>query len=206
MPSKIPLTPIAARYANLPETHSARLEVAQELLASPDQLAREFLDSVEVAERYFDDRDRKPSEDPFHEERTAFGDHVKPGLASTPSLCRWFEGNRKRTWKVLGDSERRLGFSYLDRELVSTRAPGELLADGRSTKHGPRMDLLLMKSDGRVPIIGEVKLTTKSKQGKWTPDKDPFYALIQALASAAYVLPRNQFARLGLHDPTGLLG
>lgn len=58
---------------------------------------------------------------------------------------------------------------------------------------------------GAFPIIGEVKLTTKNKQGKWTPDKDPFYALIQALASAAYVLPRNQFARLGLHDPTGLL-
>ena len=55
-----------------------------------------------------------------------------------------------------------------------------------------------------MPIVGDVKLTALGGQ-RPAPDEDPFYALIQSLASAAYLLPGNQFARLAQHDRAGVL-
>jgi hypothetical protein len=206
MADEIPLTPLAKRYANLPKNHKARLGMAKELLKSPDRLVEEFFDSLADSKRFFDAPDHDHSREPFYEEERTFSDDIGPGLASTPSLGRWFEENRGRVWKVLGDVDGLLDFHYLDRELVSTRAPGERLARGRSTRFGPRLDLLLAKADSRAPVIAEVKVTSLNKQtGGWQLDKDPFYALIQALASAAYVLPAKQFSRLAHHDPRRLL-
>jgi hypothetical protein len=195
MPGEVPRTPLAKRYADLhrkrrskfePGDHERRLQMATELLADPKQLVKEFRQSVAEANRFFIEHNH--GEDGFYEKSRKLRRDIEPGLASTPALSRWLEQNRARRWPVLGDDS--LSFYYLDRELVSTRAPGRRLAGGRSTRLGPRIDLLLADAHDR-PIVGEVKLTVKNR-----PDKDPFYALIQALASAAYLLPENQLARL----------
>jgi hypothetical protein len=101
------------------------------------------------------------------------------------------------SWRVLGDDS--LSFYYLDREIVPTRAPGVRLADERSSAAGPRLDLLLANASEGRPIVGEVKLTNE----RGSPDKDSFFALIQALTAAAYLLPPSQMKRLRrpLHDP-----
>jgi hypothetical protein len=206
MPAEVPLTPLAKRYADLhrkrrsksePGDHERRLEMATELLANPKQLVKEFHRSVVEADRFFTEHHHR--DDGFYEKGRNLRRDIKPGLTSTAALGRWFEQNRGRRWQVLGDDG--LSFHYLDRELVSTRAPGERLAGGRSTRLGPRIDLLLADARNR-PIVGEVKLTVGNR-----PDKDPFYALIQALASAAYLLPENQLVRLKneRHDPDGRL-
>ncbi|MGH2965812.1 MAG: hypothetical protein ACRDMH_10590 [Solirubrobacterales bacterium] len=160
------------------------------------------------ADGFFATNDRHRTER-FWDKRHELRSSIEPGLDSTPSLCRWFEKHPDRRWDVLGDDS--LSFYYLDRELVSTRAPGERLEGGRSTRLGPRLDLLLANARDGTPIVGELKVTAKRKprpgdppgyeQRRAGPDKDPFYGLIQGLASAAYLLPRNQLSRLRRHDP-----
>jgi hypothetical protein len=59
------------------------------------------------------------------------------------------------------------------------------------------MDLLLANANDGAPIVCELKVTSL----KGNPDKDPFFALVQALACASYLLPPNQLARLRHHDP-----
>jgi hypothetical protein len=106
-----------------------------------------------------------------------------------------------KEWSVPEDES--LNFFYLDREVITTRLPGARLAGGKSTKDGPSIDLLLANAKTRLPIVAEVKLTRASGG----TDKDPFFALIQALAGAAYLLPRDQLSRLRheLHGSDGRL-
>jgi hypothetical protein len=83
-----------------------------------------------------------------------------------------------------------LDFTYLDRELVTTRTtssrrqPHIQLPD-----HQLRLDLLLA-SPGGVPIVGEIKIKR---------DRDLSYALIQALASVALLSTPDQVIRLATH-------
>jgi hypothetical protein len=193
---EIPPTDLAERYRGLhqPGGTAARLRMAHQLVDNPELLVDEFQQSLADADRFFAQHGELSSA-PFYDERDPLD--RDPGLGSTPALSRWFDEqqNRERRWDVLGAEY--LSFYYLDRELVSTRAPGHRWMGG-STARGPRLDLLLAREDG-LPVIGEVKLTSRAgKRPK--PDEDPFYALIQALASAAYLLPRNQFKRLDRHD------
>lgn len=152
-----------------------------------------FEESVAQAEDYFGRHDFSAQD--FYPRRREF--KKQPGITSTDALGHWLDRGRGTQWRVLGDDS--LSFYYLDRELVPTRALGARLADGRSTANGPRLDLLLANANSGRPIIGEVKLTSQTG----SPDKDSFFALIQALAAAAYLLPSSQSTRLrrDVHDP-----
>lgn len=194
---EVPLTPLGQRYLDLdrPGGTAARLEMARELVANPQVLADEFNESVAAANRFFAG-EAELSKTRFYPVDRKLRDELDPGLGSTPALCKWLELQGKRKWEVLGADE--LSFYYVDRELVSTQAPGHRLEGKRSTADGPRLDLLLANRQG-MPIVGEVKLTALGRK-RPVPDEDPFYALIQSLASASYLLPEKQFARLAQHD------
>lgn len=168
-----------------------RLERADQFLSDPTQLADAFRQSLEVTQTFFTAND--VSDQPFFEEPDEATDDralrdVAPGLASTSSLGKLFRTDPSVRWAVDDDA---LSFYYLEREIVVTRALGLRLQGGRSTKFGPRLDLLLTNARNGTPIIGEVKIAA---------DKDPFFALVQGLACAAYLLPPNQLARIGHHD------
>jgi hypothetical protein len=202
MSDAIPVTPLFRYYVELQfkgagrraeSVYKLRLEQAKHLLAEPDQLVGMFENSVAAAEEYYARHVQSDLE--FYPPRT---EHEQPaGIASTTQLGKWLGSPRRKPWHVLGDGS--LDFYYLDREIVPTRARGTRFEDGRSSKDGPRLDLLLANARTRRPIIGEVKLTSKGG----SPDKDTFFALVQALAAAAYLLPANQMARLrrAMHDP-----
>jgi hypothetical protein len=156
-----------------------------------------FRDSLVETESYFGQHDY--SDQDFYPKKRAF--KKSPGIESTDALGHYLHSRqRKKSWPVLGDES--LSFYYLDRELVSTRALGTRLNGGVSTASGPRLDLLLANVTSGLPILGEVKLTNHG-----SPDKDPFFALVQALASATYLLPPTQLSRLrrSMHDPEGRL-
>lgn len=193
---EIPETPLQTSYRELRKSSFAkRLDLAKSHLAGSGRgLADEFKESIADATSFFGNHDF--SEQPLYPKaRTQRG---PLGLKNSVTLGRYLQRHRVKQWAVVGDSS--LDFYYLDRELVATRAPGARLEGGRSTRLGPRIDLLLANAETGRPILGEVKLTSSN-----SPDKDPYYALIQALASAAYLLPRNQISRLALdsHDPEG---
>lgn len=59
------------------------------------------------------------------------------------------------------------------------------------------MDLLLASAEDGLPIVCELKVTSLEQE---SPDKNPFFALIQALACASYLLPQPQMRRLTRHD------
>lgn len=206
MNERIPITPIFSDYSRLQfkgagkegkSTYQLRLAEAKRLLGDPSELVSRFEESVAQTEDYFDRFDF--SEQDFYPRRREF--KKPPGIESTDALGHWLDRGRETQWRVLGDDS--LSFYYLDRELVPTRAPGVRLADGRSTATGPRLDLLLANASSGRPIIGEVKLTSQ----RGSPDKDSFFALIQALAAAAYLLPSSQLTRLrrDMHDSAGKL-
>jgi hypothetical protein len=206
MSDPIPITPMFDYYSLLhfkgagregKSTYQLRLKEAKLLLRDPAILAAKFEESVAQAQRYFRAHDFGAQD--FYPTRREF--KKPPGIESTDALGHWLKLGQQAPWRVLGDDS--LSFYYLDRELVPTRAPGARLADGRSTSTGPRLDLLLANAEFGRPIVGEVKLTSR----RGSPDKDSFFALIQALTAAAYLLPANQQARLRrkAHDPEGRL-
>jgi hypothetical protein len=202
MSSAIPVTPLFRYYAELQfkgagrrgeSAYKLRLKQARTLLAEPDRLVEMFEDSVAAAEEYY--AHHVQSDLDFYPPRT---EHEQPaGVASTAQLGKWLGSPRRSPWQVLGDDS--LSFYFLDREIVPTRAPRTSFSDGRNSKDGPRLDLLLANAHTGRPIVGEVKLTSK----RGSPDKDTFFALVQALAAAAYLLPANQMTRLRrpTHDP-----
>lgn len=201
MSEPIPITPMFSYYTHLQfkgvgkqgkSTYQLRLDEAKSLLRDPAVLVDKFTESLAQADAYFDRHDF--DDEDLYPKRREF--KKPPGIESTDALGHWLHKGRRTPWRVLGDDS--LNFYYLDRELVPTRAPGERLTDGRNTATGPRLDLLLANANAGRPIVGEVKLTSNG-----SPDKDSFFALIQALAAAAYLLPPSQLARLrrGTHDP-----
>lgn len=88
-------------------------------------------------------------------------------------------------WRVTND--KRLDFHYVDRELIADRietAGGPAYATGQKVK----LDALLVNANegDRTPIIGEIKVAS---------DQNARYALLQALAAAALLMPESQRQR-----------
>ena len=200
----IPVTPLMQRYLDLRKLKGKRdsdfrvtkgllaqhLEEAEKAAtpAGVTELADEYRESVRRASEFFvpdnvnHERFFGPDRPPLNHE---------PGLGSTSQVGALFQSFQKANgpWRVAKASD--LDFWFLDRELVVTHARGMRFANGRLSSHGPRIDLLLAAKDG-TPIVGELKVAG---------DSSPYLALIQALASAAYLTPELQRRRLKLrHD------
>ncbi len=181
MTEQVPVTPLVEEYRRLLKlSQPQRLERAEQLIRRPTSLAEAFSESRQQFASF--DHADEDFYDPVPP-RTALPKNPK-GLGSTVEVAaRLSGGGRKR---VLGDD--RLSFSYIDRELVPSRTKsGAVFADGKSIRSGLRLDLLLANHHDGIPIIGEVKVAQ---------DKDPFFALIQALTHAAYLSTPSQLKRL----------
>lgn len=190
----VPLTPMARYYSKLKGELSGlkrHREEADRILAEPNQLVAWFQESIEATQAFFDANPRRG--DPFYDMRKGPPDR-KPSLTDTDSLGRLFMDSPGQRWDVDDDE---LSFCFVDRELVTTRAPGFRLEGAEeggvatSTRNGPRLDLLLRNANDATPILAEVKIER---------DKDPFFGLVQALTAASYIQPEVQRVRLGLHD------
>ena len=108
-----------------------RVEVARWLLNERGaSLAEDFRQSLAESERFFARHD--PSTQPLYPAPRALT--RPPGLGSSAALGHHLDDLREQTWSVRDDAS--LDFHYLDRELVSTRAPGERLKGARSSMFG----------------------------------------------------------------------
>ncbi len=176
-----------------------RLLRAGELADNPELLAELFRTSVTQNLEHFSgpEFEKRPNPEPF------FGKDrdpkkrkrvYEPGLNNTPEVGELMAAEGSKRWEVLGADD--LSFYYLERELLVTQDKGAR-QEPETASIGLRIDLLLANAHDGVPIVGEVKVT-QEETGK--PDENPYYALIQAMACASYLLPRWQLARLHRHD------
>jgi len=185
-----PTNCIAALYASLKSPTARQLSIARKLLKDPQELVECFRSSVQETSGYFALND--PGEDRLYDSDRDERGH-SPGLENTPAVVALMEQRGRVRWPVLGDDS--LSFHYMDYELLVTQAKGLTDPDSPDTA-SLRMDLLLASVEGGLPIVCELKVTSQ----KGSPDKNPFFALIQALACASYLLPPPQMRRLTRHD------
>jgi hypothetical protein len=199
MTTTAPTNRIATEYASLLDKARASertptdryLAAARRLLEEPRELVEIFRSSVEKMTDYFARND--PGGDRLYgAERPEL--KQPPGLEGTAAVGALMEDRGRHRWDVLGDDS--LSFYYIDRELLVTQAKG-LAAPTSPDVASLRLDLLLANAKDGLPIVAELKVTTPERE---SPDKNPFFALIQALACASYLLPPPQMARLRRHD------
>jgi hypothetical protein len=90
---------------------------------------------------------------------------------------------------VIVEDQESLNFSYVEREVSPLRTTSGVYEDGwpASNSGSGGIDVLLLSQDGVVPIVGEIKVAT---------DKNPFFALVQALTYASELATLSQFQRL----------
>lgn len=168
-----------------------RLAQAAQWAEDPAPLIEAFTSSVQETAAYYARSATRQPERFYASDRGEAG--AKPGLGNTAEVGALMERYAKKPWPVLGDDS--LSFRYVDRELLLTQSSAKSEADDED-QIGLRIDLLLANLHTMRPIVGELKVTGV----RGNPDKDPFSALIQALAAATYLLPAPQLARLHQHD------
>lgn len=195
----IPATPMVDLYNALHAkgvSRQQKLDRADALAADPQALADAFGDSVAAIERYL------PRDEGFYRSRRHYAvGEVK--AASTTDLALRIRDAGGLTFAsgpighlshagraVRAVDARSLSCEYLDRELVATRTTGSASHDGKAV----RLDLLLANGVDRIPIVAEVKRTSDANAK--STDKDPFSALVQALACVSQLATPAQYTRL----------
>lgn len=168
-------------------TQAKRLKQAAELALDPMAVAEMFQRDVERFEPY-DLRNERFHSGAKDRDTRDFARSSKTRMVAEAMM----EVGEKAV-TVPGRDE--LSFTYVDREVVSARTPGGVMrtvaGEERPPKTAPQLDLLLAGHNG-LPIAAELKVGD---------DRDPFYALIQALAHAAMLVTPNQLARLRNNYP-----
>jgi hypothetical protein len=201
---QIPTTPLVRRYRDLgPMSQAQRLAQAREVLEQPELLAAEFAASVERFLAYDNVREHfYPPTRPVWQagaivERTndvvlALRDRGGLDPIDAPDRVTDHDAGPGVTAVQAGD----LACDYVDRELVVQRTTSPAAwDDGASNRGGgTRLDVLLADRADRTPIVGELKLPG---------DRDPYYALVQALTCASNLATPNQYARLRAHLRAG---
>ena len=205
MSQVVPSTPIVQLYDSLHAkgvSREKRLRRAREFVADPASLAELFWRSVLALGDYL------PNQEGFYTSRPHYAVADKKPSSTTDLALRIRDG-RGLAPRAVGSgvtpaatvpgvtavSADQLACEYLDRELVPTRTTGDASHGGTAV----RLDLLLRNVVDGVPIVAEIKRTADSHtDAHVTPstDKDPFAALIQALACTAQLATPMQYARL----------
>lgn len=168
-------------------SRAERLTAAAALAADPTELISEFLTSIEVFGAGYSNVDLPFI--PVNAKRTPLPPDPER-FANTEDVAGWMSKTRRHS--PPGHPE--LSFEYVDREVSIMRTLNRAAFD--DPKAGPAgnplvPDLLLANTTDRTPIVGEVKVTDGDRT-----DKDPYAALIQALAAVAHLATSNQYERL----------
>jgi hypothetical protein len=195
----IPITPIMRRYQALRKLpQQQRAAEAKRLVEHPDELADEFVASVEHFTPYSN------VDEPFYPAERASREFAEDVKRTNDIVLRLAEQQhlvpvdapRRRTDHDVETSVHpvpatQLAMNYLDRELLLQRTTSPAAwEDGTHNRGGVRLDVLLADAADRTPIVGELKLPG---------DMDPFFALVQALACAAHLVTPNQYQRMRRH-------
>lgn len=207
MGQTVPVTPIVELYDDLHARgvgRQARLACARRLNGDPGTLADLFSLSVRALERY------RPNDEGFYRSRTYYEVGQKRASSTTDVALRIRDAGGLTAIaapdapsaeppvvsSVPTVTADRLACVYLNRELVATRTTGGASHPGTAV----RLDLLLCNTADRTPVIAEIKRTSApspvAPHRVPATDKDPFSALIQALACTAQLATPAQYTRI----------
>lgn len=173
----IPVTALRHLYRLLSKTRQeSRLELAKEFARKPSIVQALVQESSEHFSYY------ENPEEGFHRRplEGLLPDQVASSLVSSHLLGKVVSGS----CTVLNRPG--LNFAFVDYEINPHRTTRSFYENGQSPRRGG-MDLLLANRSDRFPIVGEVKVAT---------DKDPFFALIQALMYSVEMTTDSQRTRL----------
>jgi hypothetical protein len=187
----IPVTVLSRVYRALEGVPAAgRLEFATWLVEHPEVVDHWLWASVRAMGRYTN------TSQPFHEHRPLRSpEYGRSVIGNTAGFVAWLSAcpNADGFWRI--GQNRTSDLALVDYEVMPTRTkPATTFEDGRRSTSGIKADLLLIKRDG-TPVVSELKVTASSN------DKDPFFALIQALALVSELVTPQQRARLQIHYP-----
>jgi hypothetical protein len=192
----VPYTPILSLHHDVVRWPRAkRLAKAEEWADDPAGLIGCYLESVERLSVY-DNR----SQHFLNLTRTGESKrHPLPkpppaAIRGTDDLVSWIE--EEGGFNLAPDR----GVDYVEREVSVIRTTNHAEWDDHEARgsvgRALQPDLLLATRADRTPAIGEIKIT---KVGTKQTDKDPFAALVQALAAVAHLATEPQYERLLKH-------
>ncbi len=178
----LPFPALLRRYRDLKDRPS-ELRLIEARTVTAEELALEFQASVAAHEML------PPIEEPFF---PANPDRDGPKSAKAKRRTfGWAMAIKATVPGVVVSEAPELGFCYVEREIIPTRTshrptyePG--VVDGRQVQ----IDLILAHVPSGRPIIAELKVVN---------DKDPYTALVQALAGASQLVSGPQRMRLATH-------
>jgi hypothetical protein len=174
----IPYPELTQRYVRLSKANSAeRLREAEQ--ATVCEYARLVCDSVRAFDRFEVD----PSE-PFYPESDARDSEKSP--ESDARTFGWAKAIRETQPEVSVDGDTSLDFRYVAREVIPAHTKPRRAFEVEGGLFNSA-DLILANAQTKRPIVAELKIAG---------DKDPFTALVQALAAAAQLVPLPQRDRL----------
>lgn len=194
----VPYTPILALHHDVRGwSRARRLAKAKEWADDPRGLIDCYVRSVEEFSAYDNRAEHFLSLTRGGESRRVPLPEPPPQvIRTTDDLVSWIarEGGFD-----LGDH---LAVDYVEREVSVIRTTNRARWDDPAA-HGSAgrallPDLLLATRPDRAPAIGEIKIT---KAGTSQTDKDPFAAVVQALAAVAHLATEAQYDRLLRHFP-----
>jgi hypothetical protein len=176
----IPRTKMRKLFEECGQSTSLGAQLCWAKTLNPKALAKAFVTSIEQFTPY-------RREEPFHPARTPLpASNTITSIRSSRDLASLL-GPQQMAEVINGPH---LNFQYVDYELVPARTTGgTTYDDGKRATTWVRLDQLLA---GDRPIIAEVKIRK---------DKNPFYALIQALTAAVELLTPAQHDRLRKYYP-----
>ena len=194
----VPYTPILALHHDVRGwSRARRLAKAKEWADDPRGLIDCYVRSVEGFSEYDNRREHFLSLTSSGESRRApRPEPPPPAIRTTDDLVSWIA--RDGGFDLSGH----LGADYVEREVSVIRTTNRARWDDPAA-HGSAgrallPDLLLATRSDRTPAVGEIKIT---KVGTNRTDKDPFAAVIQALAAVAHLATEAQYDRLLRHFP-----
>ena len=189
----IPVVPLFERYCEFKRggqysAQRARITLGERYARAPDQLAAEFLQSVDAFAGY-----DNPGEALVGTKRKPLVRADAAAIKDGREAAAYLELTLPRCEVAIA----KIGtYRYITREIVPARTTvkasvmANYFDNGRRSTAAMKADLLLRSAAGR-PTVGEVKVSTARGD-----DADPLYALVQALALAAQLIPASQRERL----------
>jgi hypothetical protein len=182
----IPFPDLTRRYVELTKLPSEkRLREAEQ--ATVHEFAGLICESIDA----FREFDVKPDEPfyPANDARDSKKSHKQKGRTFG-----WAMAIKNMRAAIRVDGDESLAFRYVAREVtpVHTKplgefSPADAQLDPRTKPQVNSTDLILINEHSARPTVAELKIG---------PDKEPFTALVQALAAAAQLVPAHQRARL----------
>ncbi len=178
----VPVTPLGQRLRSSRGSTGARLRAARELVARPEALIDDLLESAAVVARLGDPQTRfVPARAILRRDLSTIAHRER--APRTEDFAFWLA----HCGRLVVAGHPLLECEPVDRELLAARAYAPSGPSQARRSGAVRVDLLLVNTADRTPVVAEVKI------GR---DGDAFLAVLQALTGLTHMAGPDQYAHM----------